>query len=76
MKTVRITKICPADEMNVANWLSDIGECLRFQSLGVWVGCSYLMLNKESDMVYVYPAKDIGMFSRKLETKVSKQNGQ
>ena len=71
-KTIRITKICPADEMHVADWLENIGQCLRFQTLGVWVGCSYLMLNKENDMVYVYCAKDIGMFSTKLETKVFK----
>ena len=58
--------------MHVADWLENIGECLRFQTLGVWVGCSYLMLNKENDMVYVYCAKDIGMFSTKLETKVFK----
>ena len=58
--------------MHVADWLENIGHCLRFQTLGVWVGCSYLMLNKENDMVYVYCAKDIGMFSTKLETKVFK----
>ena len=58
--------------MHVADWLENIGQCLRFQTLGVWVGCSYLMLNKENDMVYVYCAKDIGMFSTKLETKVFK----
>ena len=30
------------------------------------------MLNKENDMAYIYCAKDIGMFSTKLETKVFK----
>merc|ERR1719197_146945 len=51
-KTVRIQKICPGNKMNMAEWLTDIGDCLRFQSLICWISVSYLMTNKDGEKIY------------------------
>ena len=41
--------------MNMAEWLTDIGDCLRFQSLICWVSVSYLMTNTDGDKNIMTP---------------------
>ena len=70
MKTVRIQKLNTPDGIDMEKWLSDIGDCLRFQPMVVWIGVSYFMMNKENEMVYVYCAKALSFFMTKLRSKV------
>ena len=69
-KTVRIQKICPRDKMNMAEWLTDIGDCLRFQSLICWISVSYLMTDKDGEKIYHHDAKSRAFAMVKLRTKV------
>ena len=70
MKTVRIQKICPGDQMDMAKWLHETGDCLRFKSLVCWIGISYLMVESDGQVIYAYASRDKSFFSKKLRTKV------
>ena len=73
-KTVRIQKICPRDKMDMSEWLTAIGDCIRFQSLICWISVSYLMTDKEGEKIYHHDAKSRAFTMVKLRTKVYSQN--
>ena len=60
--------------MNMAEWLTDIGDCLRFQSLICWISVSYLMTNKDGEKIYHHDAKSRAFTMVKLRTKVYTSN--
>ena len=56
--------------MNMVEWLTDIGDCLRFQSLICWISVSYLMTDKDGEKIYHHDAKSRAFTMVKLRTKV------
>ena len=56
--------------MNMAELLTDIGDCLRFQSLICWISVSYLMTDKDGEKIYHHDAKSRAFAMVKLRTKV------
>ena len=43
--------------MNMVEWLTAIGDCIRFQSLICWISVSYLMTDKDGEKIYHHDAK-------------------
>ena len=50
------------------DWLTKIGDCLRFQNTWVWINFSFLM-SKDETLQYVFAAKALSIQTYKLYDK-------
>ena len=50
------------------DWLTKIGDCLRFQNTWVWINFSFLMA-KDETLQYVFAAKALSIQTYKLYDK-------
>ena len=56
--------------MDMSEWLTAIGDCIRFQSHNCWISVRYLMTDKEGEKIYHHDAKSRAFTMVKLRTKV------
>ena len=70
-KTITLRHLCHNFDLHA--WLTQIGDCLKFngRTKVVWVGYSFMMHNSRTDeLAYVYAARELCLFRSKPRTKV------
>ena len=73
MKTIKLQAVCDSN-LDMYQWLCDIGQGIRFQDLMVWVSFSYMSHGKVSDngveRQYIWAAQELSLEKTKLYQKV------
>ena len=73
MKTIKLQAVCDSN-LDMYQWLCDIGHGIRFQDLMVWVSFSYMSHGKVSDSgverQYIWAAQELSLEKTKLYEKV------
>ena len=73
MKTIKLQAVCDSN-LDMYQWLCDIGTCMRFQDLQVFVSYSYMSHGKFSDngveRQYIWAAQELSLERTKLYEKV------
>ena len=73
MKTIKLQAVCDSN-LDMYQWLCDIGHGIRWQDLHVWVGFSYMSRGKLSDegieRQYIWAAQELSLEKTKLYQKV------
>ena len=73
MKTIKLQAVCDSN-LDMYQWLCDIGHGIRWQDLHVYVSFSYLSRGKFSDegveRQYIWAAQELSLEKTKLYQKV------
>ena len=73
MKTIKLQAVCDSN-LDMYQWLCDIGTCIRFQDLQVFVSYSYMSHGKFGDngveRQYIWAAQELSLERTKLYEKV------
>ena len=73
MKTIKLQAVCDSN-LDMYQWLCDIGTCMRFQDLQVFVSYSYMSHGKFGDngveRQYIWAAQELSLERTKLYEKV------
>ena len=73
MKTIKLQAVCDLN-LDMYQWLCDIGSCMRFQDLQVFVSYSYMSHGKFGDngveRQYIWAAQELSLERTKLYEKV------
>ena len=73
MKTIKLQAVCDSN-LDMYQWLCDIGDAIRFQNLHVYVSFSYMSHGKFSDKgverQYIWAAQELSLEKTKLYQKV------
>ena len=73
MKTIKLQAVCDSN-LDMYQWLCDIGSCMRFQDLQVYVSFSYMSHGKVTDngveRQYIWAAQELSLERTKLYEKV------
>ena len=73
MKTIKLQAVCDSN-LDMYQWLCDIGNCMRYQDMMVWCSFSYMSHGKVSDKgverQYIWAAQELSLEKTKLYEKV------
>ena len=73
MKTIKLQAVCDSN-LDMYQWLCDIGTCMRFQDLEVFVSYSFMSHGKFGDngveRQYIWAAQELSLERTKLYEKV------
>ena len=73
MKTIKLQAVCDSN-LDMYQWLCDIGNSMRFQDLHVYVSFSYMSHGKVTDngveRQYIWAAQELSLERSKLYEKV------
>ena len=73
VKTIKLQAVCDSN-LDMYQWLCDIGSCIRFQDLHVYVSFSYMSHGKFSnngvERQYIWAAQELSLEKTKLYEKV------
>ena len=73
MKIIKLQAVCDSN-LDMYQWLCDIGSCMRFQDLQVYVSFSYMSHGKVTDngveRQYIWAAQELSLERTKLYEKV------
>lgn len=73
MKTIKLQAVCSSN-LDLYQWLCEIGDAIRYQDLMVWVSFSYMSHGKFSDQgverQYIWAAQELSLERTKLYEKV------
>ena len=57
-------------EFDLANWLAQIGECLRFsEPIHIWIGFSFLVKDETNTLEYIYAIRQLSSYNFKITSK-------
>ena len=73
MKTIKLQAVCDSN-LDMYQWLCDIGSAMRFQDMMVWCSFSYMSHGKFSEKgverQYIWAAQELSLEKTKLYEKV------